>query len=77
MQLTAVTNFPTTAIHNKAPRHNVAEVFAAIASQFQKEMAAEVGGVRLLHLKLDLWVEKFSSLKHIGKNTRVTGCCAS
>ena len=77
MKLTALKNFPITGIHNKAVKHMIIEMYAATASEFKKEMAAEVGGVRLLHLNLDLWVDKFSSLKYIGKNKRVAGCCAS
>ncbi|CAN0560022.1 unnamed protein product [Laminaria digitata] len=44
----------------------VIEFYAATASRFKTEMAAEVGGVPLLHLNLDLWVDKFSSLKYMG-----------
>ena len=68
MKLTALKNFPITGIHNKAVKHMIIEMYAATASEFKKEMAAEVGDVRLLHLNLDLWVDKFSSLKYIGKN---------
>ncbi|CAM9113299.1 unnamed protein product [Laminaria digitata] len=46
----------------------IIEMYAEIASQFKKETMAEVGGMRVLHLNLDLWVDKFSSLKYIGKN---------
>ena len=67
LKLTAQKNFPITGIHNKAVKHMIIEMYAATASEFKKEMAAEVGGVRLLHLNLDLWVDKFSSLKYIGK----------
>ena len=72
MKLTGLKNFPVTGIHNKAVKHMIIEVYAATASQFKKEMMAEVGGMRVLHLNLDLWVDKFSSLKYIGKNNRVT-----
>lgn len=71
LKLTAVKNFPVTGIHSKAVKHMVTEMYAATASQFKKGMAAEVGGMPLLHLSLDLWVDKFSSLKYIGKKNRV------
>ncbi|CAB1110806.1 unnamed protein product [Ectocarpus sp. CCAP 1310/34] len=66
LQLTALKNFPITGIHNKAVKQMVVEMYAATASQFKMEMAAQIGGMRLLHLNLDLWVDKFSSLKYIG-----------
>lgn len=71
LKLTAVKDFPTTGIHNKAVKQMVIEMYAATAAQFKKEMAAEIGGMQLLHLNLDLWVDKFSSLKYIGKKNRV------
>lgn len=77
LRLTAVKDFDVTGIHNKAVKHMVTEFYAATASQFKKEMAAEVGGVPLLHLNLDLWVDKFSSLTYIGKNTRVIAVAPS
>ncbi|CAB1100900.1 unnamed protein product [Ectocarpus sp. CCAP 1310/34] len=72
LKLTALKNFPITGIHNKAVKQMVFEMYAATASQFKMEMAAQIGGMRLLHLNLDLWVDKFSSLKYIGKIKRVT-----
>ncbi|CAM9556615.1 unnamed protein product, partial [Ectocarpus sp. 6 AP-2014] len=41
-------------------------MYAATTNQFKVEMAAEIAGGRLLHLNLDLWVDKFSSLKYMG-----------
>ena len=67
LRLSAVNNFRVTGIHKKAMTHIVTDFYAAIASRFEKEIAAEIGGVPLLHLNLDLWVEKYSSLKYIGK----------
>ncbi|CAN0016946.1 unnamed protein product [Scytosiphon promiscuus] len=66
LSLTAVENFPVTAIHNKATKHMVIEFYAATASRFKKELAAEIGSLPLLHLNLDLWVDKFSTLKYLG-----------
>ncbi|CAM9755873.1 unnamed protein product, partial [Hapterophycus canaliculatus] len=66
LSLTAVENFPVTAIHKEATKHMVIELYAATASRFKKELAAEIGSLPLLHLNLDLWVDKFSSLKYMG-----------
>ncbi|CAB1117212.1 unnamed protein product [Ectocarpus sp. CCAP 1310/34] len=66
LKLTALKNFPITGIHNEAVKQMVVEMYAATASQFKMEMAAQIGGMRLLHLSLDLWVDKFSSLKYVG-----------
>ncbi|CAM9895380.1 unnamed protein product [Scytosiphon promiscuus] len=66
LKLTGAEDFPITSIDNKAVKHIIIEMYAATASRFKKEMASEVGGMRLLHLNLDLWVDKFSSLKYIG-----------
>lgn len=67
LRLTALKNFPITGIHNKAVKHMITEMYAATALEFKTEMAAEIGGMPLLHLNLDLWVDKFSSLKYIGE----------
>ena len=66
-RLSCVEEFPVTGLHNKAVKHKVVEMYAATTAQFKQEMAAEIGGGQLLHLNLDLWVDKFSSLKYIGK----------
>ena len=66
-KLTALKNFPVTGIHNKAVKHMITEIYAATAFEFKADMAAEIGGMPLLHLNLDLWVDKFSSLKYIGE----------
>ncbi|CAB1101835.1 unnamed protein product [Ectocarpus sp. CCAP 1310/34] len=55
-----------TALNNKAVKQVVVDMYAATASQYKMEMAAQIGGMRLLHLNRDLWVDKFSSLKCIG-----------
>ena len=65
VKLTAVKYFPVTRIHNEGVKHMFIEFYAATASRFKKEMAAEVGGVPLLHLNLDLWVDKLSSLEKV------------
>ena len=50
--LSCVEEFLATGLHNKAVKHKVVEMYAA---------------TKLLHLNLDLWVDKFSSLQYIGK----------
>eukprot|EP00903_Cladosiphon_okamuranus_P014534 g13481.t1 len=65
-RLSCVEEFPVIGLHNRAVKHKIVELYAATTSQFKQEMANEVGGGRLLHLNLDLWVDKFSSLKYIG-----------
>lgn len=67
LKLTALKNFPVTGIHNKAVKHMVTEMYGATSCAFKTEMAAEIGGMPLLHLNLDLWVDKYSSLKYIGE----------
>ena len=67
LRLTALKNFPVIGIHNKAVKHMITEMYAATAFEFKTELAAEIGGMPLLHLNLDLWVDKFSSLKYIGE----------
>lgn len=69
-RLSCVPEFPVTGLHNKAVKHYLIELYAATTDQFKAEMAAEIAGGRLLHLNLDLWVDKFSSLKYIGKQQR-------
>lgn len=76
LRLTALSNFPVTAVNNRVVKHKIIELYAATAYRLQEEMAAEVGRVALLHLSLDLWVDKFSSLKYIGEYSRVAGCVA-
>ena len=80
LKMTALKNFPITGIHNKAVKQMIIEMYAATASQFKREMAAEIGAMPLLHLNLDLWVDKFSSLKYIGKKKSFECrdfCCCS
>lgn len=66
-KLSCVDDFPVNALHNQAVKHKVIEMYVATTSLFKSKMATEIGGRRLLHLNLDLWVDKFSSLKYIGK----------
>ena len=72
LRLIALNNFRVTGIHNKAVKHMITEMYAATASEFNTEMAAEIGDMPLLHLNLDLWVDKFSSIKYIGKYNPVS-----
>lgn len=71
-RLGAVDEFPVTGLHNQAVKHKVIEMYAATTEQFKLEMAAEIAGGRLLHLNLDLWVDKFSTLKYMGKQQQWT-----
>ena len=71
-RMSTVVEFPVTGLHNQAVKHKIIEMYSATTAKFKEEMAAEIGGRRLLHLNLDLWVDKFSSLKYIGKQ-RWTG----
>lgn len=73
LRLTASSDFPITRLHNQSVKHMVIEMYAATTALFKKEMAVEVGGIALLHLNLDLWVDKFSSLKYMGKQERICG----
>ena len=69
LKLTGVEAFPVNGVHNQAVKGMVTEFYAATTANFKKEIASEVGGVPVLHLNLDLWVDKFSSLKYIGKRS--------
>ena len=73
LRLSAVPEFPVTSLYNQAVKHTIVELYDATAGQFKAEMAAEVAGMPLLHLNLDLWVDKYSSLKYMGK--RATRHC--
>ena len=65
-RMSTVVEFPVTGLYNQAVKHKIIEMYSATTALFKAEMAAEIGGRRLLHLNLDLWVDKFSSLKYIG-----------
>ncbi|CAM9343248.1 unnamed protein product, partial [Ectocarpus fasciculatus] len=59
-------SFTPSRIRKQEVKKMVVEYYSATAARFKAEMAAEVGGVPRLHLSLDLWVDKSSSLKYMG-----------
>ncbi|CAM9173549.1 unnamed protein product [Ectocarpus sp. 6 AP-2014] len=62
----AAKDFPLGRLHKEAVAKMVVEYYAATTAQFKAEIAAEVGGVPRLHLDLDLWVDKSSTLMFMG-----------
>lgn len=64
-------SFAPSRIRKQEVKKMVVEYYSATAARFKAEMAAEVGGVPRLHLSLDLWVDKLSSLKYMGEQERV------
>ncbi|CAN0082082.1 unnamed protein product, partial [Ectocarpus sp. 8 AP-2014] len=59
-------SFAPSRIRKQEVKKMVVECYAATAARFKKEMATEVAGVPCLHLSLELWVDKSSSLKYMG-----------
>ncbi|CAM9480620.1 unnamed protein product, partial [Ectocarpus sp. 6 AP-2014] len=64
--LLSARSFAPSRIRKQEVKRMVVECYAATAAQFKEEMATEVAGVPCLHLSLELWVDKSSSLKYMG-----------
>ncbi|CAB1111532.1 unnamed protein product [Ectocarpus sp. CCAP 1310/34] len=62
----AAKGFPLDRLHKETVAKMVVEYYAATTAQFKAEIAAEVGGVPRLHLDLELWVDKSSTLMFMG-----------
>lgn len=75
--LLSAESFAPRRIRKQEVKKMVVECYAATSARFKTEMAAEAGGVPRLHLSLDLWVDKLSTLKYIGEQERVTGIAAA
>lgn len=70
--LLSARSFAPSRIRKQEVKKMVVECYAATAARFKKEMATEVAGVPCLHLSLELWADKSSSLKYMGEQQRVT-----
>lgn len=60
-------NFPVAGIHRNAVKHKIVELYDATARAFKAELQHELQGSQDIHLNLDLWIDKFSSIRCIGK----------
>lgn len=65
--LTGHKDFPVDRLHREAVKHIVTELYASTTEHFKSELRAEVGKEALLHLNLDFWVDKLSTLRYLGK----------
>lgn len=60
-------DFPVHGLHRKAVEHMIVELYAATTAEVKAELRAQISTGGLLHLNLDVWVDKFSSLKCVGE----------
>lgn len=59
--------FPLLSLYSRNVKHKIVEMYAATADRFKQDFANHVSKAQLLHLTLDLWVDRCSSLKFIGE----------
>lgn len=66
--LSCLPSFPVLSLDRKVVKHMLVELYGATASTLKASLCKEASGRRLLHLNLDLWTCKYSSLKFIGEH---------
>lgn len=60
-------DFPTLALDRTNVKNRIVEMYAATTSRLKQSLVENVAKDQILHLSLDVWTDKFSSLKFMGE----------